>query len=368
MPMVLSRVPKRRSTIWGVFGLMLCLVLFTAFAPAAAADTTYTVKAGDNLSNIAKQFGVDTSAIIAANKISNPNVLYVGQTLVIPGASGTTTTTTTAPAATTDAAAYVVQPGDTLSAIADKYGVSVFDLAAANNISVVNYIYVGQTLRIPGKKAAASATPTNAPATAAPTSTPQGNTYTVQPGDSLSSIAAKTGVSVETLIAVNSIAEPNYLYVGQILTLSGTAKPVPTKAPPTAIPTGGAGNGGGSVASGRAGKWIDVNISQQRLTAYEGSTAVFTSLASTGVATHPTVLGTYNIQRKYLADNMSGPGYYLPNVPYTMYFYSGYAIHGTYWHHNFGTPMSHGCVNLPTEAAGWMYNWSPLGTPVYVHY
>ena len=65
---------------------------------------------------------------------------------------------------------------------------------------------------------------------------------------------------------------------------------------------------------------------------------------------------------------MAGPGYYLPNVPYTMYFYQGYGLHGTYWHHNFGTPMSHGCVNLATPDAEWLYNWASVGTLVNVHY
>jgi lipoprotein-anchoring transpeptidase ErfK/SrfK len=64
---------------------------------------------------------------------------------------------------------------------------------------------------------------------------------------------------------------------------------------------------------------------------------------------------------------MSGPGYYLPGVPYTMYFYKGYGLHGTYWHSNFGTPMSHGCVNLKTEDAGWLYNWASIGTIVNIH-
>jgi lipoprotein-anchoring transpeptidase ErfK/SrfK len=65
---------------------------------------------------------------------------------------------------------------------------------------------------------------------------------------------------------------------------------------------------------------------------------------------------------------MTGPGYYLPNVPYTMYFYRGYGLHGTYWHANFGRPMSHGCVNLPTYEAQWLFNWAPVGTLVNVHY
>lgn len=63
---------------------------------------------------------------------------------------------------------------------------------------------------------------------------------------------------------------------------------------------------------------------------------------------------------------MTGPGYRLPHVPYVMYFYKGYALHGTYWHNNFGRPMSHGCVNLPTPIAEQLYHWAEIGTPVVV--
>ena len=78
------------------------------------------------------------------------------------------------------------------------------------------------------------------------------------------------------------------------------------------------------------------------------------------------VLGDYNIYVKYEADDMRGPDYFLPQVPYTMYFYQGYGIHGTYWHNSFGRPMSHGCVNLPTPEAQWFFDFASVGTPVRV--
>jgi lipoprotein-anchoring transpeptidase ErfK/SrfK len=88
---------------------------------------------------------------------------------------------------------------------------------------------------------------------------------------------------------------------------------------------------------------------------------------STGVAAYPTVIGQFRVYVKYTAADMAGPGYYLPDVPYTMYFYKGYALHGTYWHSNFGTPMSHGCVNLRTSEAQWLFNFASVGTLVIVH-
>ena len=114
--------------------------------------------------------------------------------------------------------------------------------------------------------------------------------------------------------------------------------------------------------------WIDIDLSQQRAYAYEGYTVVNTFVISTGTYLHPTVQGEFHIYVKYRYADMSGPGYYLPDVPYVMYFYEGYGLHGTYWHNNFGTPMSHGCINLRTDEAGWLYDFSSVGTLVNIHY
>lgn len=115
-------------------------------------------------------------------------------------------------------------------------------------------------------------------------------------------------------------------------------------------------------------KWIDVDLSAQMLHAYEGDTAVASFWVSTGLPDTPTVTGQYYVYIKLPSTRMRGPGYDLPNVPYTMYFYKGYGIHGTYWHNNFGTPMSHGCVNMETSQAAWLYDWAYVGILVNVHY
>jgi lipoprotein-anchoring transpeptidase ErfK/SrfK len=64
---------------------------------------------------------------------------------------------------------------------------------------------------------------------------------------------------------------------------------------------------------------------------------------------------------------MRGDDYFLPDVPFTMYYYGDFSIHGTYWHHNFGTPMSHGCVNMDTNDAEWLFNFASVGTLVNIH-
>ena len=115
-------------------------------------------------------------------------------------------------------------------------------------------------------------------------------------------------------------------------------------------------------------RWFDINLTTQRMYAYNGDKLVNSFVVSTGLWGTPTVTGRFRIYVKYEAAHMSGPGYYLPNVPYTMYFYNGYGLHGTYWHNNFGTPMSHGCVNMKTSDARWAFNWASVGTLVNIHY
>jgi lipoprotein-anchoring transpeptidase ErfK/SrfK len=143
----------------------------------------------------------------------------------------------------------------------------------------------------------------------------------------------------------------------------------PTVEIPTNAPLSTAGSPAQSqprVAGGT--RWIDVNLTQQMTYAYEGNTIVNSFLVSTGTWQYPTVTGQYHIYVKLRYTDMAGPGYYLPNVPNTMYFYQSYGLHGTYWHHNFGTPMSHGCVNLSIPDSEWLYDWAAVGTLVNIHY
>jgi lipoprotein-anchoring transpeptidase ErfK/SrfK len=124
-------------------------------------------------------------------------------------------------------------------------------------------------------------------------------------------------------------------------------------------------------AGARAQKAILVSLSRQTMWVYKGEDVVLTSLVSTGRAGFETPTGTFQILSKLPSQTMEGviggEYYNVPNVPNVMYFTNeGHALHGTYWHNNFGTPMSHGCVNLPMDVAAWLYNWAPIGTPVYI--
>lgn len=113
--------------------------------------------------------------------------------------------------------------------------------------------------------------------------------------------------------------------------------------------------------------WIEIDLSEQHLFAWEGGDRVFSTIISSGKAKTPTYPGAYNIQRKYPQDRMRGADYDIPDVPSVLYFDRGYAVHGAYWHSNFGTPVSHGCVNLPIDNAKWLFDWTEIGTDIVIH-
>ena len=111
-------------------------------------------------------------------------------------------------------------------------------------------------------------------------------------------------------------------------------------------------------------KWIWVDLSDQRLVAYENGHQVRAFTISSGLPRTPTVTGEFRIRVKVRSQTMSGGDpelgndYNLPNVEWVQYFYEDYGFHGTYWHNNFGNPMSHGCVNMTNADAKWLFDWA----------
>lgn len=173
---------------------------------------TYTVKAGDTLSAIASRYSTSSSTLASLNSLSNPNLIYVGQVLkVSSNASTSSSTNSSANSTVTTAASYTVKAGDTLSAIAAKYGTTYQALASTNSISNPNDIYVGQVIKV-------SATATAASSQAA-SSTNSNGSYTVKSGDTLYGIALANGLNWQTLAKQNGISDPNVIFVGQKLSL-----------------------------------------------------------------------------------------------------------------------------------------------------
>ena len=120
------------------------------------------------------------------------------------------------------------------------------------------------------------------------------------------------------------------------------------------------------------GKWISVNLFEQTIAAYEGERLVYASLISSGLPQWETVQGVYQIQSKNKSQPMYNAAgdpalgdYYVDSVPYNMFFFQDYALHGAYWHDGFGYRHSRGCVNLSLNDAVWFFNWSTPSASAY---
>lgn len=152
--------------------------------------TTITIRYGDTLSELAIEYNTTVERLVELNNIANPNLIYAGDTLIVPTSDTSSNTTQI----------YVVQYGDTLSKIAQEYGTTVATLASINNIQNVNLIYVGQIIKIPSSSYDMSH-----------------RLYVVKRGDTLWGISRRFGVSIARIVMLNRIANPNLIYPGNVL-------------------------------------------------------------------------------------------------------------------------------------------------------
>jgi LysM repeat protein len=355
---------------WIALALTLTTLILTA-VPVSAQQTVHTVQPGENLFRIALHYGVGMEAIAQANGITDMRRILAGQQLIIPNYDPTPPVVENPLVASTPSY-HTVQRGENLDNIARLYGLTRDQLMQSNNITNPNLIYPGQQLLV--WTAAAEPLPLEAlpsepvpvenipaaPVEAAPP--PADTTYVVQPGEHLAQIARRFGLNWAIIAQANNLGNPNQIYSGQTLIIPAASGEVSA--------------GGGYAASYSppsptiwSGKQVVVDLSDSRVYAYQDGVLLRDVLVSTGLPATPTVVGDFKVYVKYPAQTMSGPGYYLPDVPYVMYFYQGYSLHGTYWHSNWGQPMSHGCVNMPTPEAEWFFNYFvDVGTPVRVQY
>jgi LysM repeat protein len=369
-----------------------CVLLFVLSLPLIASAQSeplvHVVQRGENLYRISLQYGLSVPELAAANDIADTTRIFAGQQLVIPqgeaavaGPSNVAVEVLAAvpanppasPVTAETAQIHIIQPGETLREIAFSYGLTEAQVAADNGLSDPNRILYGQELLIRTEVAvpvavSAPTTPADvAPAeevAAAEAAAPvlaeaDTRTHTVVAGEYLSLIAAQYNVTPAEITAANLLLDPNRLLVGQQLVIPS---PYPvnidaaTSTTVTALPAVG------------TGREVVVDLSSSQVYAYENGLLKYRSTSSNGLPATPTVQGSFTVQRKVRTQTMSGPGYWLPNVEWVVYFYQGYALHGTYWHNNFGQPMSHGCVNLTNSDAQWFYDFVDIGTPITVQY
>ncbi len=229
----------------------------TLLAPAAtnaagppSGASMYVVQYGDTLESIAARYGVSAQAIMQANGMYSPN-MYVGRQVYMPAGYGYPASSGNGTSAYRATVAYIVQPGDTLFGIAQRFGVSAFTLARLNNLFNPNFIFAGMRLIVPR---------------AAPTPTYQ--TYLVRFGDSLSGIALRFGTSVYALMVANNIPNPNLIFAGMRLVVPGastyggyaSASGYPPAPTPAATPTPG-GSGGTTAVSMQGIAYAPKNLS-----------------------------------------------------------------------------------------------------------
>jgi lipoprotein-anchoring transpeptidase ErfK/SrfK len=246
------------------------------------------------------------------------------------------------PAPAEETMAYVVQAGDHLSQIAATFRTSLARLAELNRINPGQRLAAGRELLVPKV------------------------IHRVQAGDSLGTIAKRYRTTARALSQANPLSDPSLIVPGQEIVI----------VPPTLAERVGL-----STAVDEAGyhahtdflssteRWIDVDLSEQRVVAYAGTVPVRSFIVSTGLPGTPTVTGTFRIWAKTTIQDMSGGNraagdyYYLKDVQWVQYFYEDYAFHGTYWHNNFGRPMSRGCVNMTNDDAKWLFDWASPAQP-----
>ena len=320
--------------------LLLLVVPLPVKASQQRQGTVHVVQRGEYLTSIANRYGTTPQAIASANNLVNTNLLYVGQRLTIPGSGS-------APAQSNSY--YVVNRGDTLTAIAARSGTTTQALVQANGLASADRIYVGQRLVIPGG------------GTASPASTSTTGYYTVQRGDNVSSIAVRHGVTAWAIVQANQLANPNFIYVGQRLVIPGATTPSPAPSPQPSV-----GN-----------KRILIDLSEQRMYVYQGGQLLYTWVVSTGMPGADTIPGHFKVLTK------------LPNayaytwglqMPYWLGIYwAGSLQNGIHalpimaggrllWEGYLGQRVSYGCIILSTENAYTLYNWAPVGTPVDIQW
>jgi LysM repeat protein len=172
------------------------LVLPGAYFDNGNGYSTYVVAAGDTLKSIAIRYGTSMAALANLNGIYNYNLIYQGQRLQVPSAGSSYNPPPSGPVSG-GAGTYVMQWGDTMRKVADRYGISLSSLLALNRqIPNPNFVYAGQVIYVPGGS----------------------STYTVRVGDTLKIIAARYGTTLDYLLALNpQIWNPNVIYVGQVI-------------------------------------------------------------------------------------------------------------------------------------------------------
>ena len=203
---------------------------------AATAPATYRVVAGDSVSSIAGRYGLATASVLALNGLSWKSVIFAGQTLKL---STSGAVSVVAPITNTPTSRYTIQRGDSIGGIAARFGLATQTLLSANGLAWTSIIYPGQTIAIPGSAGVASVSPTSqvrlVEAASAPAVSGAAMTYTIASGDTITTIAAKFGVTVQAILTANNLTWSSIIYGGHTLAIPPAA-PVVLPSSTTVVP------------------------------------------------------------------------------------------------------------------------------------
>jgi len=344
---------------------LLALTVTLVAAPVAHAQdaSVHIVQPGETLSQLAKQYGVATETLRRLNGFEDADNIGVGFPMRLPADAANTTAEEDAaqpdeeasqsvamniprperPAKVEDAVEYLVEQGDTLVSVAAKNLVSVAELVAINRVSPAQRLYAGQTLLVPKSVTLGTGE----------------RLHTVLPGQTWYGIAEKYYTTIDDLFERNDLPSWAVLRSGQELIVP----PVQSFETMADLPLDEEGHHI-HTRFPTDEKWIDVDLSEQRVVAYNGDEQVKAFDISAGKDDSPTVIGEFNIwiktavQDMYGGDRAASDYYYLKDVKWVQYFYEDYSFHGAYWHDNFGEPMSRGCINMRNEEAKWLFDWA----------
>ena len=348
-----------KSLARGTLALILAAVVVMSTGGSASASEVHIVQPGETLSQIARKYGTTVADLQELNGLADADYVRHGQSLLIDAGA----TVDSAPESAEEYQVYTVQPGDTLFRLAGKHGISLTKLMSINGLTEEEWLKLGQELLVPPSLAPApqpahliSALQPAPPITGMQPGRTRPDVHTMRTGESLTDIAALYGVNPGALARLNGLQNNSIPEPGRVLRipsanalelLEGMGQWLDWELYPTFTE-----------------RWIEVNLSEQVAIAYEGAVPVRVFVISSGVGSSPTVTGTFRIWVKITMQDMrggsraAGDSYHVTEVKHVQYFHEDYAFHGTYWHSNYGTPMSRGCINMTEEDAEWLFEWA----------
>jgi LysM repeat protein len=287
-----------------------------SYRQCPAGTSPYVIQSGDTFAKIAGTFGITVSAILSVNPGVIPEQLYIGQTICLPIQQPIEPQAPSCPIGTSP---YEIKSGDTIAAIARRFNTTVESILLANPDIIPEKLSIGQVICVAQEKTEQSACPML-------------NSYVIQKGDILSTIARAFNVTLQSLLNVNPGIAPETLYVGQVICLPIAPTPLS----------------------------IAISIRTKTLSLYRYGRLFKTYPVATGKPTTPTPLGNFTIINKQV--NPGGPfgtrwmGLSKPH----------YGIHGNNNPPSIGTAASNGCVRLYNNDVEDLFNYVTVGTPVTI--